>query len=86
MIATTELAERRDSVVRAAYHEAMKRSIYAHLERTGEGTERTRTLTLRDVRGEQHTGALLQCRSALGLSICPNSRICVDEHGAPIPL
>ncbi|SNS44957.1 hypothetical protein [Rhodococcoides kyotonense] len=76
----------RDMFLRNAHRAAMERSIAAHLDRTGEGVERIPTLTLRDVRHESHTTTLLQRRSALGLSICPNSRIFVDEHGKPISL
>lgn len=67
-----------------AYFAVLDRSIAEHLARTGEGTDRVRSLTLRDIRGETHTTALLRRRSALGLSICPNSRVFVDESGKPM--
>ncbi|AMY53446.1 hypothetical protein KZO37_08900 [Rhodococcus fascians] len=67
-----------------AYFAVLERSIEEHLARTGEGTDRVRSLTLRDIRGERHTTALLRRRSALGLSICPNSRVFVDESGKPM--
>ncbi|MDP9637377.1 hypothetical protein J2W18_002296 [Rhodococcus cercidiphylli] len=67
-----------------AYFAVLDRSIAEHLARTGEGTDRVRSLTLRDIRGEAHTTALLRRRSALGLSICPNSRVFVDESGKPM--
>ena len=69
-----------DALLRRAYIAAVDRSISAHLALTGEGAERIRSLTLRDVRGEKDTNVLLELRSALGLSLCPNSRILVDEH------
>ncbi|MDQ1178593.1 hypothetical protein [Rhodococcus sp. SORGH_AS_0301] len=69
---------------RRAYLAAAERSIALHLMMTGERTDRIGSLTLRDIRGERYTTALLRRRSALGLSICPNSRLCVDENGRVI--
>ncbi|WP_338889449.1 iron-sulfur cluster assembly protein [Rhodococcus sovatensis] len=82
--AEDSLEELRSVFLRKAHLAAMERSITAHLAQTGEGVERIHTLTLRDIRSERHTTALLRRRSAIGLSICPNSRVFVDEHGRSV--
>jgi hypothetical protein len=78
--------ELQDIFLRRAHTAAMERSVAAHRALTGDGPEIVRTLTLRDIRRERFTTALLRRRSAIGLSICPNSRVAVDEHGRPIAL
>lgn len=82
--ADDSLEELRGVFLRKAHLAAMERSIAAHLAQTGEGVERIHSLTLRDIRSERHTTALLRRRSAIGLSICPNSRVFVDEHGQSV--
>ncbi|ANQ73249.1 MULTISPECIES: iron-sulfur cluster assembly protein [Rhodococcus] len=83
--ADESLDELRETFQRKAHIAAVERSIAAHLARTGEGIDRIPTLTLRDLRNEKHTMALLRRRIAIGLSICPNSRVFVDEGGKSIP-
>lgn len=80
------VTESHDALLRSEYMSAVERSVSAHLALTGEGAERIRSLTLRDIRGEKDTGALLERRSALGLSLCPNSRVLVDEHAISLSL
>jgi hypothetical protein len=42
-------------------------------------------LTLRDLPDGAHKTVLLRRRFTAGLSMCPNSRVLVDEDGGPIP-
>lgn len=83
--AVDSLDELRATFLRKAHIAAVERSIAAHLRATGESVDSVHGLLLRDLRGEKHTTALLRRRSALGLSLCPNSRVFVDEHGKAIP-
>ena len=83
--ADDSLDDLRETFRRKAHLAAVERSISAYLARTGEGIERIHTLTLRDIRSDRDTTALLRRRSALGLSICPNSRVFVDENGKSVP-
>lgn len=69
----------------AAYRTALERSIADHLARTGGGIDSVSSMTLRDIRGELRTAELISRRSALGLSLCPNSRLFVDAEGNAIP-
>lgn len=41
-------------------------------------------LTLRDLPAGTEKTALMRCRFAMGLSMCPNSRVLVPEHAFPI--
>lgn len=83
--AEDSLVELRETFRQKAHIAALERSIAAHLKNTGESVDRIHTLTLRDLRNEKHTMALLRRRIAIGLSICPNSLVFVDESGKPIP-
>jgi metal-sulfur cluster biosynthetic enzyme len=83
--ADDSLDQLREIFLEKAHLAAVERSITAYLARTGEGIDRIHTLTLRDIRSDRYTTALLRRRSAIGLSICPNSRVFVDENGKPIP-
>jgi metal-sulfur cluster biosynthetic enzyme len=74
----------REEFLHRAHSAAVLRSLAAHLAHADEAMDCAESLTLRDLRGQKHTTVLLRRRSALGLSICPNSRVLVDHHGSPI--
>ena len=79
-----EIEALREEFLYRAHSAAVERSLAAHLAQEDETMDCAGSLTLRDLRGQKHTTALLRRRSALGLSICPNSRVLVDRHGSPI--
>ncbi|WP_072801696.1 iron-sulfur cluster assembly protein [Rhodococcoides yunnanense] len=72
----------RSTFLKNAHRAAMERSVAEHLKTAGAEPDRLGTLTLRDIRHEKYTAALIRRRGALGLSICPNSRVIVDESSA----
>ena len=48
------------------------------------GASEIHLLTLRDLPEGSEKAALLRRRFALGLSMCPNGRVMVDEDGRPL--
>lgn len=67
--------------LRKAHTAAMERCLTAEMRRRHLGTAGLHGLTLRDLADGAAKAALMRRRFALGLSLCPNSRVAVDDHG-----
>lgn len=68
-----------------AHTAVMERCIEAYLKRTGLGANEIYRLTLSDLPPGKYKEALLRRRMDIGLSICPASRVFVDETGQRVP-
>ena len=79
--ADESLDELRLTFLRKAHTAAMERCLSAELRRRRIGVADLHGLTLRDLAEGRDKAALLRRRVALGLSLCPNSRVAVDEQG-----
>lgn len=64
---------------------ALERCVSALVRRDSLGRSAIQRLILRDLPDGSDKTRLLRCRYALGLSLCPNSRILVDDDGRPLP-
>lgn len=79
------LDELRRTFQRKAHTAAMERCITALLKRKSLDLSAIQALTLRDLPTGKERVALIRRRVGVGLSICPNSRVLVDDDGKPIP-
>ena len=83
--AEKSLHELRRTFRAKAHMAAMERCVEAYLKRTDLGANEIYRLTLSDLPPGQEKAALLRRRLDLGLSICPASRVFVDDNGQRIP-
>lgn len=79
------LDELRGIFLRKAHAAAMERSVALHLKKNLLVDSDIHKLTLRDLTDGKEKSALLRRRIGIGLSICPHSRVLVDDEGASIP-
>jgi metal-sulfur cluster biosynthetic enzyme len=83
--AEESLDELRKTFLRKAHTAAIERAVTTLLNRGGVHTGEIGRLTLRDLSDGREKSALLRRRFALGLSVCPNGRVVVDDEGHPLP-
>ncbi|NMM90086.1 metal-sulfur cluster biosynthetic enzyme [Rhodococcus sp. SRB_17] len=83
--AQESLVELRNIFLRKAHTAAMERCVAAHVKRTTMDINDIHRLTLRDLPESKEKSALLRRRISIGLSMCPNSRVLVDDAGLAIP-
>jgi metal-sulfur cluster biosynthetic enzyme len=78
------LDELRETFLRKAHTAAMERAVTALLNRGCVRIEDIGPLTLRDLPDGPEKLALLRRRLSLGLSVCPNGLVVVDDEGRPL--
>jgi metal-sulfur cluster biosynthetic enzyme len=83
--AEDSLLELRRTFLSKAHAAAMERCVEAHLKTTDLGVNEIYRLTLSDLAPGKYKAALLRRRIGIGLSICPASRVFVDDDGKRIP-
>ncbi|ASR04454.1 MULTISPECIES: iron-sulfur cluster assembly protein [Gordonia] len=83
--ALDSLDELRLTFQRKAHTAAMERCVAAEIAAGRVTVADVDRLALRDVPRGRHKAALLRRRLELGLSICPNSLVVVDEEGHTLP-
>ena len=79
--AQDSLDDLRRTFLRKAHTAAMERCVTALMRRTGLDDSAIHHLTLRDLPEGKDKSALVRRRLDLGLSLCPHSRVVVDESG-----
>jgi metal-sulfur cluster biosynthetic enzyme len=79
------LDELRRTFLRKAHTAAMERCVSALMRQNGLAADDLHRLILRDLPDGREKSALLRRRFALGLSMCPNSTVVVDDDGHPLP-
>jgi metal-sulfur cluster biosynthetic enzyme len=79
------LDELRSTFLQKAHTAAMERCVSALMQRKALCPNEIHRLTLRDLPDNREKVALLRRRFALGLSVCPNGRVVVDDDGHPLP-
>lgn len=79
--ASDSLADLRRTFLRKAHAAAMERCVAAHLKESDLRLDEIFRLTLRDLAAGKDKTALLRRRVDVGLSICPSSRVVVDDEG-----
>jgi metal-sulfur cluster biosynthetic enzyme len=84
--ANESLDELRATFLRKAHTAAMERCVSALMRANGLAPNDLHRLILRDLPGGREKSALLRRRFALGLSVCPNGRVVVDDEGHPLPV
>lgn len=82
--ALDSLDELRLTFLRKAHTAAMERCLTGEIRRLGLDDTTIQQLTLRDLPEGKEKWALLRRRMALGLSLCRNSRVLVDDDGKPV--
>jgi metal-sulfur cluster biosynthetic enzyme len=82
--AEESLHELRRTFRSKAHAAAMERCVEAHLKTTDVGVNEIYRLTLSDLAPGKAKAALLRRRIGIGLSICPASRVFVDDDGKRI--
>lgn len=65
--------------VRRCVEEVRYREVRHHLDDSA-----LARMTLRDLPNGPAKAALMNCRFVIGLSMCPNSRVLVDDSGRPL--
>jgi hypothetical protein len=83
--AQDSLDELRATFRRKAHTAAMERCVSVLMRQDALHPNEIHRLTLRDLPDGREKDALLRRRFALGLSICPNGRVVVDDEGRPLP-
>jgi metal-sulfur cluster biosynthetic enzyme len=83
--ADESLDELRRTFLRKAHMAAMERCVSVLLRRKAIVPNEIHRLTVRDLPEGTEKSALLRRRFALGLSMCPNGRVVVDDDGQPLP-
>lgn len=78
------LDELRQAVLRNAHSAAMERCVSALVHEKELDPNEVHRLILRDLPDDKAKYALLRRRFALGLSMCPNARVVVDDQGNPL--
>jgi metal-sulfur cluster biosynthetic enzyme len=84
--ADDSLDELRLTFLRKAHTAAMERCVSAFMREDGLAPGDLHRLMLRDLPDGREKSALLRRRFALGLSVCPNGRVVVDDEGHPLPV
>jgi metal-sulfur cluster biosynthetic enzyme len=82
--ALESLDELRLTFLRKAHTAAMERCISTELRRKAVDPNQIHLLMLRDLPDGREKSALLRRRFALGLSMCPNGRVMIDDDGRPL--
>src|SRR4029078_7722576 len=82
--AQESLDELRRTFLRKAHTAAMERCVSAMIRQNCVDADKIHLLALRDLPEGSAKAALLRRRFALGLSMCPNGRVVVDEVGRPL--
>ncbi|MDI9917625.1 iron-sulfur cluster assembly protein [Rhodococcus sp. IEGM 1379] len=82
--AQESLVELRNIFLGKAHTAAMERCVAAYVKRTTMDINDIHRLTLRDLPASKEKSALLRRRISIGLSMCPNSRVLVDDNGLAI--
>jgi metal-sulfur cluster biosynthetic enzyme len=83
--ANESLDELRATFLRKAHTAAMERCVSALMRQNGLAADDLHRLILRDLPDGREKSALLRRRFALGLSMCPNSKVVVDDDGHLLP-
>ena len=83
--AQDSLDELRRTFARKAHSAAMERCVTRLMNRDGLGEDDIHRITLHDLPDGRDKSALMRRRFALGLSMCPNSRVVVGEDGQALP-
>jgi hypothetical protein len=68
-----------------AYTAAVQRAVSEAMNRNGIAANEIERLTVRDLPNGPQKQALMRRRFVLGLPMCPNGRVMVDETGHPLP-
>jgi metal-sulfur cluster biosynthetic enzyme len=84
--AKESLDELRLTFLRKAHTAAMERCVSALMRQNGLAAGDLNRLMLRDLPDGRNKSGLLRRRFALGLSVCPNGRVVVDDQGHPLPV
>jgi metal-sulfur cluster biosynthetic enzyme len=82
--ADDSLDELRKTFLRKAHTAAIERAVTTLLNRGDVRADEIYRLTLRDLPEGREKSALLRRRFLLGLSVCPNGRVVVDDEGHPL--
>lgn len=82
--AQDSLDELRRTFLQKAHTAAMERCVTGLLRRKELADADLHQLTLRDLPNGKEKAALMRRRFDIGLSMCPNSRVLVDEDGKPL--
>ncbi|MBX7434896.1 iron-sulfur cluster assembly protein [Mycobacterium sp. Y57] len=82
--AEDSLDELRTTFLRKAHVAAMERAVAVLMRREALAPGETHRVTLRDLPDGPEKSALLRRRFVLGLSMCPNARVVVDDDGNPL--
>jgi metal-sulfur cluster biosynthetic enzyme len=82
--AQDSLDELRATFLRKAHTAAMERCVSALMRQDALHPNEIHRLTLRNLPDGRAKDALLRRRFALGLSMCPNGRVVVDDEGSPL--
>ncbi|MGV9827101.1 MULTISPECIES: iron-sulfur cluster assembly protein [unclassified Gordonia (in: high G+C Gram-positive bacteria)] len=83
--AQDDLDELRMTFLRKAHTAAMERCVAPLISSGRCGVEDCGHLLLRDLPDGRSKYALLRRRVQIGLGVCPNARVVVDEEGHPLP-
>jgi metal-sulfur cluster biosynthetic enzyme len=83
--ADESLDELRSTFLVKAHTAEMERCVASLARRKALDPSQIHRLTLRDLPDGNDKSALMRRRFALGLSMCPNSKVVVDDHGRPLP-
>jgi metal-sulfur cluster biosynthetic enzyme len=83
--ADQSLDELRTTFLRKAHIAAMDRCVTALIRQKALHPNDIHRITLRDLPDGPEKSALLRRRFALGLSLCPNGRVVVDDEGRTLP-
>ncbi|MET0315971.1 MAG: hypothetical protein ABW188_04030 [Rhodococcus fascians] len=69
-----------------AYAVAVERAVAELLQRNPMEVAQIQALALRDLPAGDRRTALMRLRFTMGLSMCPNSRVLVDDAGNSMPV
>jgi len=83
--AEESLDDLRRTFLRKAHTAAIERCVTAVMREKSLDRSQIHQLTLRDLPDGRDKAALLRRRFELGLSLCPNRRVVVDDEGRPMP-
>jgi metal-sulfur cluster biosynthetic enzyme len=83
--AEDSLDDLRATFLRKAHTAAMERCVTTLMRQKALHPNEIHRITLRDLSDGPEKAALLRRRFALGLSVCPNGRVVVDDEGHPLP-
>jgi metal-sulfur cluster biosynthetic enzyme len=83
--AEESLDDLRRTFLRKAHTAAIERCVTAVMREKSLDRSQIHQLTLRDLPDGRDKAALLRRRFELGLSLCPNGRVVVDDEGRPMP-